>query len=447
MNQLVGKQRRYWRTIARCSAFAAAVVLLVPLVPWTSAAVVVPALSPFVLIVAGIAARSVGLGTLIGLPVLIGALVWRRWFCRWLCPVGLLGDGVARLSPVSGVGCRRVPAVGKGLVFVALAAAVVGYPMFLWLDPLAIFGGVFGFCHDPMEPAGWVAAAALTGVLLLSALSPGVWCLKICPLGATQELLAVPLRLLPDGRRKSTAAIRTIEGEIDAAPMPRRSVLTMVAGTLCLGLGAWLGAAGRARGEGRNPSALRPPGAAPPWLFSQLCIRCGNCARACPAGIIHARWESDSIGDWLTPVVSIESDYCREDCNACMQVCPSGAIGRGDLKRKLQEPIGLARVEMDRCLLALNQECRTMCLESCPYQAIHLHKWTWEDDRRYPIVEAEKCPGCGACALACRPMDAIRILPPGVEPADVVAPDDEPAQDGRSDGTDEGMTEESEPTG
>jgi ferredoxin len=171
-----------------------------------------------------------------------------------------------------------------------------------------------------------------------------------------------------------------------------------------------------ARAEGRKPSLLRPPGAVPPRLFGQLCIRCGNCVRACPAGIIEAQWETDPIGDWLTPHLSIKADYCREDCNACMQVCPSGAIQRANLDQKPQHPIGLAHVEMDRCLLALNQECRTMCLESCPYQAIHLHKWTWEDDRRYPIIEAQKCPGCGSCKLACTPMDAIEILPPGVEP-------------------------------
>ena len=308
---------------------AAAITLLLPLLPWTSAAVVVPALSPFVLIVAGVAARSVGLVTLIGLPVMIVVLVRRRWFCRWLCPVGLLTESVGRASPLSGARCKRVPPIGRGLVFVALAAALVGYPMFLWLDPLAIFSGVFGLWHDSTGPAGWVAAAGLAGVLVLSALLPGAWCLKVCPLGATQELLAVPLRALSGKKGKSTAATCTTEAKIDNGSAAATFGVEGGRGAVSLGLGTWLGVAGRARGQVQKSSALRPPGAVAPWLFGQLCIRCGNCARACPAGIIHTRWESDSIADWLTPVVSIANDYCRKDCNACMQVCPSGAIVRG----------------------------------------------------------------------------------------------------------------------
>jgi len=189
-------------------------------------------------------------------------------------------------------------------------------------------------------------------------------------------------------------------------------VLGIAAGAVCAGVGARLGLTARASGPDRSATALRPPGAVAPWQFSQLCLRCGNCARACPAGIIHADWEPDTIAGWLAPAVSFKEDYCREDCCACMQVCPSGAIVRGNLEEKLQRPIGLAHVDLDKCLLALDQECRTMCLPACPYEAITLKEWTWEDDQRYPIIQTDQCPGCGACVPACTPMDAINIRPP-----------------------------------
>ncbi len=116
----------------------------------------------------------------------------------------------------------------------------------------------------------------------------------------------------------------------------------------------------------------------------------------------------------MTPIVVFETDYCREDCNLCMRVCPSGAIVYADLEEKRAVPIGLAHINMDRCIMAMGPECRAMCMESCPYEAIQLHEWSFEDDRRYPVVENTKCPGCGACVIACTPMNAIvvRPLPP-----------------------------------
>ena len=414
VNYRDSNHRRRYRTPLRCCAFAAAVVLLVPLVPWPSAAMVVPAVSPFVAIATAIATRSVGLATLIGLPVLILVLLRRRWLCRWLCPVGLLTECAGRLSGVSAAACKPIPPVGKWLVLVSIAAASVGYPLFLWLDPLAVFSGSFGLFRDPLAPAGRVAAGALAGVLVLSALLPGAWCLKLCPLGATQELLSAPARAL-FRERNGPATSPGVEAPV-AGSLPRRSVLAMAVGAACVGSGALLGWTVRAKGQGRTTSVLRPPGAVDAARYYQLCLRCGACARACPVGIIRSRWDSETVLAWLTPEVWIEEDYCREDCCACMQVCPSGAIARGDLDRKRQSPIGLAVVDMDRCLLALDQECRAMCLEECPYAAISLNEWTWEDPQRYPIVEAAKCPGCGACVLACTPIDAMAILPPGVSP-------------------------------
>jgi len=407
------KRRRRFRTVVRCCALVAAVILLVPLTRWTAGAMLVPAVSPFVAMATSIATRSLSIAALVGLPVLVISIVRRRWFCRWVCPVGLLGECVARISPVSAAKCRRVPPIGRGLVLASISASVVGYPLLLWLDPLAIFSGPFSLGHGPLRASAWVGAAALGGVVVLSFPLPGLWCRKLCPLGATQELLAMPRRIASRWRRRSASPSEQKAG----VPTTRRSLLAMSAGAVCAGIGARFGWTGRASGQHQETSSLRPPGAVQSWQFAQLCLRCGNCARACPAGIIRPDWSPQRITEWLTPRLVIEDDYCREDCSACMQVCPSGAIAMDDcaaeLQQKLRHPIGRAEVVMDRCLLALGRECRTMCREVCPYDAITLHEWTWEDDRRYPIIDATKCPGCGACVLACQPMDAITILPHG----------------------------------
>ena len=415
------KPPRRLRTLARCCAFVVAVLLLMPLVPWDWSTMVVPACSSFVTLASVLATRSLGPAAMIGLPIVLVVLVRRRWFCRWLCPVGLLSECAGRLSPVSPKRCQCVPPLGKAIVLLSLAAACFGYPLLLWLDPLAIFTGLFGWGHVSAGSAVMVSASMFAGLIVLSAVLPGAWCLKLCPLGATQDLLAIPGKKL-FGRKKAAGGTNvgpnctSVKGnrgkQLPQYNLPRRSMLVIVAGTVCAGLGATLGWMGQAKGGRRRAPQLRPPGAVPAWQFPQLCLRCGNCVRACPAKIIRIDQEPDTIGGWLTPIVVFETDYCHEDCNLCMRVCPSGAIVQGDLEEKLSSPIGLAHINMDRCIMAMGPECRAMCMESCPYEAIWLHEWTFEDDRRYPIVDTAKCPGCGACVIACTPMNAITVRPP-----------------------------------
>ena len=444
---------RRLRTLVRCCALVVAVILLLPVLPWPEGRLVVPAVSVFVGIVSTVATHTSGFGTLVALPVLVLVLVRRRWFCRWVCSVGLLTECAGRMSPASRGACKRVPAVGQWVALLSVSAAVAGYPLLLWLDPMAIFSGTLSLVHDPAATAAQVAAAGLAVVLILSAAVPGVWCLKLCPLGGTQELLAGVARALASGdpwtagRRETppdetrptdsrTKGGRTKGGPkmgTDTSPVAfvgerpesvfgagpdllpvetgRRAVLVWVTGGLCALLGAPLGWMSRVAGRERSAAVLRPPGAVGPPLFSQLCLRCGNCVAACPTGVICARTDSPTLGDWLTPVVSFQGDYCHEDCCNCMKVCPSGAITRGGMAQKLERPIGTARIDMNACLLALGRECRATCIDACPFEAMRMHEWSWEDDRRYPMVRTDECPGCGACVLACTPMDAIAVIP------------------------------------
>jgi Pyruvate/2-oxoacid:ferredoxin oxidoreductase delta subunit len=104
-------------------------------------------------------------------------------------------------------------------------------------------------------------------------------------------------------------------------------------------------------------------------------------------------------------------DYCREDCNRCTQVCPSGAIRPLRLDDKPRAVIGVPHVDMRLCLLGDDREC-SICRNRCPFEAIQLVFCEIEYTLT-PVVDLDRCPGCGACQVACptSPDKAIVVRP------------------------------------
>ena len=388
--------RRVPRFLGRCCALAAAVALALSVVPWPSAPRVLPAVSPYVMLGSSLAARSVGVLALFALPVLVLALLRRRWFCRYACPVGLATECVGWLSPSGKSAFRPLPPVGQWVALITLAGAAVGYPLLLWLDPLVLFGSYVALWQDPLGPAALVAALGLPLVLILSLLLPNAWCLRICPLGATQDLLAEAKRLVRRSRRPTPEpSART------ARPLARRTVLAAGLG------GVWAAAAlGETRRSRWRP--IRPPGAVDEEQFTGLCVRCGNCIRACPTGIIKPDSGELGTAGYLTPVLSFERAYCLVDCRRCTEVCPTGAIAPLSLAEKKTAVLGLAKVDMSICVLAEVDQCG-VCADRCPYEAIQI---VHEGYTSSPQVDRRRCTGCGACQVACitAPQKAIRVV-------------------------------------
>ena len=167
------RRRHYTRQVVRGTLLVAAVLLLLPLPKGTRLLVVVPALSPLVALTSLLSTRTFQLATGIGLLVAVVVLIRRRWFCRWVCPTGTCADCAAKLGLRLHRRCPHVPPLGPWIALLTLGGAVFGYPLLLWLDPLAMFSGLLGIRHIKTVPGVGGYAIGIAVILILSVAWPG----------------------------------------------------------------------------------------------------------------------------------------------------------------------------------------------------------------------------------------------------------------------------------
>lgn len=358
----------------------------------------------------------------------VGMVLWkRRWFCRWICPLGAVNEVATRLGRYLALPTVRFWPVGQLLGTAAVTATLLGLPLLLWLDPMAILGGAFTISQWGVGlPV--LLVVPLVFAVLSSLLGRGWWCRELCPLGGLQEQVHdLPRMLWPRARIMHlpgisapgrAEAISSTYGET-GSPSPdqageRRNTLKVARRTA---LGAGIGAIWALWPwgvEGKSSEKLRPPGiASSEGLFLALCSRCGNCIRACPAGILMPDCHPSSWSGWGAPVVFFDHDFCHLSCTLCGKICPTGAIHLRAVTEKFKHPIGYPIVEGEICLLADERECG-LCRGHCPTGAIRL-QFSPETYAVLPVVDRQKCTGCGACQVICptTPRKAIRIVPPG----------------------------------
>jgi polyferredoxin len=206
---------------------------------------------------------------------------------------------------------------------------------------------------------------------------------------------------------------KTAKKEKDAAPMPaRRAFLAAGLGLLTLPAAAAAGNPdAKAPDLSRKKRPIRaipvlPPGALSLRNFTEHCTGCQLCVSACPHQVLSA-FESGSA--MLQPALSFEHGFCRVNCVACSQVCPTGAIRPISAAQKSATQIGRARVETERCIMHTDNVDCTACSRVCPSGAAVLVNAN--DGRKRLVVDAERCLGCGACEYVCpaHPLAAIQV--------------------------------------
>ncbi|MDH5768926.1 MAG: 4Fe-4S binding protein, partial [Nitrospirota bacterium] len=94
-----------------------------------------------------------------------------------------------------------------------------------------------------------------------------------------------------------------------------------------------------------NPKLIRPPGSLEEKEFLKRCVKCGECMKVCITnGLQPTLLEAGLEGIW-SPLLIPKIGYCEYRCTLCGQVCPTGAIKKLELKEKVKVKIGLAMID------------------------------------------------------------------------------------------------------
>jgi ferredoxin len=159
---------------------------------------------------------------------------------------------------------------------------------------------------------------------------------------------------------------------------------------------------------------VRPPGSVPEQTFLRMCIRCGECFKVCPNNVLQPESFQQGLEGLWTPMVVANWAGCEASCNACGQVCPTGAIRALPLEEKKVARMGLAVVNKSTCLPFAGRAACQLCVDECTaagYCAIEFTQVGTEVDESgapiegsghlAPVVLADKCVGCGLCQTRC----------------------------------------------
>ncbi|MEL6106431.1 MAG: 4Fe-4S binding protein [Planctomycetota bacterium] len=159
---------------------------------------------------------------------------------------------------------------------------------------------------------------------------------------------------------------------------------------------------------------VRPPGSVPEREFLEMCIRCGECFKVCPNNVLQPEGFEQGLEGLWAPTVNADWAGCESSCNACGQVCPTGAIRELPLAEKRVARMGLAIVNDQTCLPFAGREECDLCVKECNaagYHAIEYEQVGAKLDGQgipvpgtgfsAPVVIADKCVGCGLCQTRC----------------------------------------------
>ena len=352
--------------------------------------------------------------------ILALTLLFGRFYCETMCPLGILQSFVNFIfHPVAHVRrvCTRLPQTKKmfalRLFVLAVFALFIALGLGAWaglLDPYAIFGKALSLALP--------LALIVVIPLVMAAFGKGrVWCNCVCPVGTVLSFVAkVSLFKNKIGSGCSNCKACFSSGSCPAAAktaaqesvgddgVTRRDAVKCFAALAAVEAGKTTDggfAAVSLPGVPKRPASVLPPGSGKRSDFYLKCVGCQLCVVNCPEKILKP---STSLANFGQVELDFRHGYCRLACTKCGNVCPSGAIAKLQKEMRPHVHMGHAIWKKDLCVRTTSGDSCTACIRKCPVQAIHLVKG-------FPVIDKGACVGCGACEHVCpaRPMPAIFV--------------------------------------
>ena len=355
----------------------------------------------------------------------VATLLLGRFFCEAICPLGIVQSFVNWIChPKKHVRrvCTRLPetrtqrVVRWSIVAVWVVLVVCGCmgPATM-IAPISIFGKAVALW--------WPGVAVFAVVVILAAIGDGRWwCNWICPFGTVFNLIA---KVTPCKNKVGKGcgnckrcfdtvpdASRVAGGVTEAGPAPRREDVPgtvtrreTLKGVAVLAVADKLTDGGFADvslpGVPERGTPVLPPGAGDREMFYRKCVSCQLCIANCPGKCLVQSTDLKTFGQ---PVMDFRRGYCLGTCVKCGEICPELAIRKLQTVQRPNVHVGEAVWKKDLCIRTTEGDQCTACVRKCPVQAIHLVQGC-------PVVDRQKCIGCGACEHVCpaRPMPAIYV--------------------------------------
>jgi polyferredoxin len=396
-------------------------------------------------------------GLLISIITILLTIVFGRFFCSWICPLGSLIDFAEFISKSSPDSRTDTPSIQKlsrikfGILIFVLAGSVFSFQFIYLLDPIVIMTRFMGMIISPLKSSflqkdffiehsiHFILFTA--AVLGLSLFARRFWCRVICPLGAlfgllsrfsifkleNEKCVSCPscvslcrteamsdqggikvreeecIRCFDciDGCSTDIWRFKAVKNNVQDTPqihMSRRKFLAW-GGSAVIGSTMLTPFAPRLNA---SKDIIRPPFAPDEEKFLDLCIRCQACVNTCPTNALQPLFMELGLYGLWSPRIKPLIGPCKTGCAKCSEVCPTGAIGVFSARTKYTIKMGTASLLKGLCIPYNEGKKCGKCIPECPTGAI---EYINENGMDKPLkIDYLLCTGCGICESLCNQM-------------------------------------------